>query len=84
MTAFDQNRRSDPQRRGEPAAGQAGPGESPQLATPRRAMWSAASLLAIVAMMFAAFYSINAQRTHEGGTSAAVTTPAPKETTGQR
>jgi hypothetical protein len=51
--------------------------------TSRRAMWSAAGMLAIVGMLFVVFYGINAQQTRQGATSAA-SGPAATDTTGRR
>jgi hypothetical protein len=54
--------------------------------TPRRALVGAASVSAIIAVMFVTFYAINAQRTNQAATGAATTASAPAgaETTGQR
>jgi hypothetical protein len=81
MTRFDRDQRTELR----DDAARAGPTEPPQLTTPRRALWSAASMLAIVAIMFAVFYGINAQYTHDRApSSAAITTSGPDQTTGQR
>jgi len=82
MTGFDRERRDELRERDGKAGSQL---EPPQLTTPRRALWSAASMFAIVAIMFVVFYGINAQRSHDRGpTSAAITTPSQDQTTGQR
>jgi hypothetical protein len=58
--------------------------------TPRRAMVGAASVASIIAVMFATFYAINAQRTNQAataaGTPATASAPATAgaETAGQR
>jgi hypothetical protein len=55
--------------------------------TPRRALVGAASVCAIMAVMFAAFYGINAQRSNQAGGGTATTSapmPADAQTTGQR
>ena len=85
MTASERARPTGLPRCDETAGIQAGRPQPPALTTPRRAIWSGACLLAIVGVMFAAFYGINAQRTQAIGTSAAaITTFAPDQTTGQR
>jgi|SoiMethySBSTD1v2_1073268.scaffolds.fasta_scaffold1041519_1 hypothetical protein len=85
MTGFDRNRRAQMQEHDKSERIHGGPLEPPMLTTPRRALWSAASMLVIVTVMFAAFYGINAQRTHDRApASAAITTSSPDQTTGQR
>jgi len=85
MTGFDRDRRVELQQGDRTAGIQSAPSEPPMLTTPRRALLSAASMLAIVAIMFVAFYGINAQRTHDRGpASAAISSPSPDQTTGQR
>jgi hypothetical protein len=83
MARFDRDRRAD--LRDDIAGARAGPTEPPLLTTPRRALWSAASMVGIVAIMFAVFYGINAQRSPDNRpASAAITTPSQDQTTGQR
>src|SRR5262245_47509604 len=85
MTGFDHDRRAELRERDRMAGLAAGPPEPPMLTTPRRAIWSAASMLAIVVVMFVVFYGINAQRTHQTApASAAITTSGPDQTAGQR
>jgi hypothetical protein len=85
MTGFDRNPRAQSPEHDKSERIQGGPPEPPVLTTPRRALWSAASMLAIVTVMFAMFYGINAQRTQDKApASTAITTSSPDQTTGQR
>jgi hypothetical protein len=75
MTRFDRGRQAGLNESHE-RTGIQGPPEPPILTTPRRAAWSAASVVAIVTVLFMAFYGINTQRTREGGTGTAGVTAA--------
>ncbi len=73
MNNFDRDLRSD----------RRDPNDPTMRTTSRRAIWSAAGMLAIVATLFGVFYGINAQQTRQSTTSAA-SGPAASDTTGQR
>jgi len=97
MARFDRDRAGGLPASDDMAGMRAAPPEPPMLTTPRRAMWSAAGMLAIVTVMFVVFYSINSQRAHQATTAATTAQSAgapaktatggttdPGETTGQR
>lgn len=82
MTKFDRGRRPD--MNDERNGIQAGRPEPPMLTTPRRAAWSAAAMLAIVAVLFAVLYSITTQPPTQRSVSGPQQSPGAAETTGQR
>jgi hypothetical protein len=85
MTKFDRGRRTNMNEGNERDGIQAGRPEPPVLlTTPRRAAWSAAAMLAVVAALFAVAYSINTQPSTPRSASGPQQSPGAAETTGQR
>lgn len=91
MTNFDHERRGD--------LGGSSRHDATRRTTAERALWSAATMAAILAVLFAVFFGINSQRTHESQVTATsrtappvsqpaalgqARTPSAPETTGQR